>query len=215
MTWNLAPTIEEEYQKLRGNLFLGTGRTEIKSILMVASMHGEGTTTTAALFAAVLARANASQLLLIDANLRTPSIAEFFHLTGDTRGFTDLMTGSVTLHEIIRPTPLNNLSVITSGRPFHSPSHLFNASSIEKFLGILYEQYDLIILDGPPVQDYADANFLSAIVDGTILVVEAEKTKIETIQGTKRQLERSGAHMLGTVLNKKQRYLPAFLDRLL
>jgi capsular exopolysaccharide synthesis family protein len=213
ITWDLDSTVEEDYQKLRGNLFLGSERAKIKSILMVAARHGEGTTTTATILASVLSKANHARLLLVDANLRSPSLAEVFRLTDDPRGFTDLMMESVALDEIIRPTPFSNLSVITSGRPLHSPAYLFDAPSIEKILGTLYERYDLIILDGPPVHDYADASFLSSMMDGTILVVQAEKTKIDTVQEAKRQLERAGARLLGTVLNKKRRYIPAFLDR--
>ena len=213
--WDLTPTVEEAYQKLRGNLFLGPDKVEIHSILMVSSIHGEGTTTTAALLASALAKVNTARLLLVDANFRTPALAEVFQLTDDTRGLTDLILGSATLHDVVRATPFRNLSVVTSGRPFRSPSHLFDAPSVSKVLSDLYERYDLIILDGPPVQDYADASFLSSMVDGTLLVVQAERTKIDTIREAKRQLERSGARVLGTVLNKKKRYVPAFLDRLL
>lgn len=213
--WDLTPTVEEAYQKLRGNLFLGPEKVKINSILMVSSIHGEGATTTAVLLACALAKVNTARLLLVDANLRTPALADVFQLTDDTRGLTDLMLGNAALHEVVRATPFRNLSVVTSGRPFRSPSHLFDAPSVEKVLITLCERYDLIILDGPPVQDYADASFLSSMVDGTILVVQAERTKIDTVQGAKRQLERSGACVLGTVLNKKKRYIPAFLDRLL
>jgi capsular exopolysaccharide synthesis family protein len=215
INWELNPFIEEEYQKLRGSLFLGPGRVEIKTLLVVASTHGEGATTTATLLASVLAKANHAQLLLVDANLRTSSLAEIFHHTDDPRGLTDLMTGSAPLDEIVRPTQFDNLAVITSGRPLPSPSYLFDAPSVGKTLKALQERYDLIIIDGAPVRDYADSCFLSSMVDGTILVVEAEKTRADTAQGSKRQLERSGARVLGTVLNKKRRYIPAFLERFL
>jgi capsular exopolysaccharide synthesis family protein len=215
INWDLDPFNEEEYQKLRGNLFLGPERAGFKTLLVVASAHGEGATTTATLLASVLAKANHAQLLLVDANLRTPSFAEIFNYTDDPRGLTDLITGSMSLDEVVRPTPFSNLSVITSGRPFSSPSYLFDAASVERTMQMWCERYDLIIIDGAPVRDYADSCFLSSMVDGTILVVEAEKTRADVALGSKRQLERSGAHVLGTVLNKKKRYLPAFLERFL
>ena len=215
INWDLNPFIEEEYQKLRGNLFLGPGRAEFKTLLVVASAHGEGATTTATLLASVLAKANHARLLLVDANLRTPSFAEIFNHREDPRGLTDLMTENATLDEVIRPTQFSNLSVITSGRPFSLPSYLFDAPSVERTLQALHERYDLIIIDGAPVKDYADSCFLSSMVDGTILVVEAEKTRADTAEGSKRQLERSGARVLGTVMNKKKRYIPACLARFL
>lgn len=215
INWDLNPFVEEEYQKLRGNLFLGPGKTEFKTLLVVASAHGEGATTTATLLASVLAKANHARLLLVDANLRTPSFAEIFDHMDDPRGLTDLMTESAPLDEVVRSTPFSNLSVITSGRPFPSPSYLFDAPSVGRTMQAWGERYDLIIIDGAPVRDYADSCFLSSMVDGTILVVETEKTRADTALGSKRQLERSGARVLGTVLNKKKRYTPALLDRFL
>jgi capsular exopolysaccharide synthesis family protein len=207
--------IEEEYQKLRGNIFIGPGKTEIKTVLVVGSHHGDGATTTATLLASVLARANRSRVLLIDANLRTPSLAEVFNQTEDPRGLTDLMTDSMPVDELIRPTSLVNLSVITSGRPLPSPSYLFDGDTVERVLKALSDRYDFIIIDGAPVKDYSDSYFLGSKVDGTILVVAAEKTRIDTAQAVKRQLERSGIRLLGAVLNNKKNYIPPVLERFL
>jgi capsular exopolysaccharide synthesis family protein len=209
------PYIEEEYQKLRGNLFIGPGKTEIKTILVVGSDHGEGATTTATLLASVLARTNRSQVLLIDCNLRTPSLAEIFHQEEDPRGLTDLMADGTSPEELVRPTPLVNLSVITTGRPCPSPSYLFDSDAIDSALQQLRQRFDFIILDGAPVKDYSDSYFLGPKVDGTIIVLEADRTRIDTAQATKRQLERSGAKVLGAVLNKRRNYIPPSLDRLL
>jgi capsular exopolysaccharide synthesis family protein len=214
ISWDLSPLVEEKYQKLRGSLFLGPGKAEIKTLLVVASTHGEGATTTAILLASVLAKANHAQILLVDANLRTPAFADIFHYNNDPRGLTDLMTDSAPLDVLLRLTPFSNLSILTSGRPFPSPAALFDAPSMERIFQALHERFDLIILDGAPVEDYADSCFLGSVVNGTILVVEAEKTRKEVAHSAKLQLERAGARVLGTVLNKKKRYLPALLERL-
>jgi capsular exopolysaccharide synthesis family protein len=220
---DLNPFTEEEYQKLRGLLFMprrdgdnaSQAANRIKSLLVVGSASGEGATTTATLLAAVLAKANHSRLLLVDANLRTPSLANLFHHTDDPRGLTDVVLNDVPLEEVIRPTPFGNLWVMTGGRPLSSPSYLFDEPRLVDVLGTLREWYDLVILDGAPVKDYSDSFFLSAKVDGTIMVVAAEKTSIKIAQGTKRLLESSGAQILGAVLNNKQTYIPAFLDRVM
>lgn len=210
------PYIEEKYQKLRGNLFTGPEKAKIKTLLVVGSTHGEGATTTSTLLASVVARANHSRVLLVDANLRTPSLAEVFHLTDDPRGLTDLMSDSSTpLDELVQPTQFINLSVITSGRPVPSPSYLFDGDAIERVLQTLRERFDFVIIDGAPIRDYSDSYFLCSKVDGTAIVVEAEKTPMDTARNTKRQLERSGARVLGVILNKKRNYIPAFLERFL
>lgn len=213
--FDLSPRVEEQYQRLRQNLFTGPRKGEVRALLIVASTHGEGATTTATQLALVMAKTNLFQVLLVEANLRTPALAEVFQLLDDPRGLSDLLVESTSLEEVIRPTPFSNLSVITSGRPHPSPANLFDGTAIDGVLQALRERYGLIILDGAPVKDYADSCFVGSKVDGIILVIEAEKTRLDSAQDTKRELERSGGRVLGAVLNKKVNYLPAFLERLL
>jgi capsular exopolysaccharide synthesis family protein len=223
--WNEAPAIElspslaveEKYQKLRGSLFSGPKKSRIRTLLVVASDHGEGATTTATFLASVLAKTNQAQVVLVDANIRTPSPLSAHRLNQGSKGFTDLASGSAPLSEVVKPAKFisPNLSVISAGRPLPSPSYLFDGDAIETILGTLRERYDYVILDGAPVKNYSDSCFLGSKVDGTIIVVEAGKTRKETARGTKRQLERHGAKVLGTVLNKKRNYIPMFLERFL
>jgi capsular exopolysaccharide synthesis family protein len=174
---------------------------------------GEGATTTATLLASVLAAGSRSRVLLIDANLRTPSLAELFNLTGDGRGLTDLLIKDSGLDEFVRPTPHHNLFVLCGGRPLRSPAYLFAESGMDRVLSMVRESYDLAILDGAPLRDFSDSTFLAPKVDGTILVVEAEKTSSDTAEASRRQLERSGARMLGAVLNKRRSYMPDWVER--
>jgi capsular exopolysaccharide synthesis family protein len=212
-----SPTVEEKYQKLRGALF-GRSKTEhIKTLLVVASHHGEGATTTATFLASVLAKANGSRVLLVDANLRTPSPLSLHQLDRGSQGFTELVLGKALLSAVVRQASSmgSNLSVITSGGPVPSPSYIFDGHSIDTVLEALAQRYDYVILDGAPVKDFSDSCFLSSRVDGTVIVVEAGKTRLETVHGTKSQLERYGAKVLGTVFNKKPNYIPGFLERFL
>jgi capsular exopolysaccharide synthesis family protein len=212
-----SPTVEEKYQKLRGALF-GRSKTErIKTLLVVASNHGEGATTTATFLASVLAKANGSRVLLVDANLRTPSPLSLHQLDRGSQGFTELVLGKALLNAVVRQASSmgSNLSVITSGGAVPSPSYIFDGHSIDAVLEVLAQRYDYVILDGAPVKDFSDSCFLSSRVDGTVIVVEAGKTRLETVRGTKSQLERYGAKVLGTVFNKKPNYIPGFLERFL
>jgi capsular exopolysaccharide synthesis family protein len=212
-----SPIIEEKYQKLRGAVFGQTRNQRIKTLLVVASFHGEGATTTATSLASVLAKTNRSRVVLIDANLRTPSPSSSQQLQNGCLGFTDLVSGKASLNAVIHPVSSihSNLWFITCGAPLSSPSYVFDGDAIEAVLQVLRQRYDYIIIDGAPVRDYSDSCFLSSKVDGTVIVVEFAKTQLETVRSTKRQLERYGARVVGTVLNKKVNYLPAAVDRFL
>jgi capsular exopolysaccharide synthesis family protein len=212
-----SPTVEEKYQKLRGALFGRSKTVRIKTLLVVASNHGEGATTTATFLASVLAKANGSRVLLVDANLRTPSPLSLHQLDRGSQGFTELVLGKALLNAVVRQASSmgSNLSVITSGGAVPSPSYIFDGHSIDAVLEALVQRYDYVILDGAPVKDFSDSCFLSSRVDGTVIVVEAGKTRLETVRGTKSQLERYGAKVLGTVFNKKPNYIPGFLERFL
>jgi len=213
------PSVEEKYQKLRGALFGRSKTVRIKTLLVVASNHGEGATTTATFLASVLAKANGSRVLLVDANLRTPSplSLSWHQLDRGSQGFTELVLGKALLNAVVRQASSmgSNLSVITSGGAVPSPSYIFDGHSIDAVLEALVQRYDYVILDGAPVKDFSDSCFLSSRVDGTVIVVEAGKTRLETVRGTKSQLERYGAKVLGTVFNKKPNYIPGFLERFL
>jgi len=212
-----SPTVEEKYQKLRGALFGRSNTERIKTLLVVASNHGEGATTTATFLASVLAKANGSRVLLVDANLRTPSPLSLHQLDREPQGFTELVLGKALLSSVVRQASSmgSNLSVITCGGSVPSPSYIFVGHSIDAVLEALSQRYDYVILDCAPVKDYSDSCFLSSRVDGTVIVVEAGKTRLETVRGTKSQLERYGAKVLGTVFNKKPNYIPALVERLL
>jgi capsular exopolysaccharide synthesis family protein len=212
-----SPNVEEKYQKLRGAIFGQTKSHGIKTLLVVASAHGEGATTTATSLASVLARTNRSRVLLVDANLRTPSPSSLRQLHKGSLGFTDLVAGKASLNAVIYPVSSihSNLWIITCGATLSSPSYVFDSEAIDAVFEVLRQRYDYIIVDGAPVRDYSDSCFLSSRVDGTVIVVEFARTQLETVRGTKRQLERYGAKVVGTVLNKKINYVPSVVDRFL
>ncbi|MBZ0168794.1 Protein-tyrosine kinase [Candidatus Methylomirabilis lanthanidiphila] len=215
MSFTLDPSVEEEYQKLRGNLFARPGKDGLRTVMLVGSSHGEGVTTTCTILASVLARAGVGEVVLIDANLRSPSCHDLFTASGSTKGLTDLLTGGVRSKDLVWPTSIPNLSVIKSGRPLlQSPSHLYQGQLVE-LLVQLREEFRYTILDCAPVKDYSDSSFLAPNVDGIVLVIRAERTRIETAIKTKRQLEWAGGQVIGAVLNSKKNHIPMVIERLL
>lgn len=210
----LDPAVEEQYQKLRGLLFANGSRESLRSVMVVGSRHGEGTTTTCTILATLLARSNAGDVVLIDANLRTPSLHELFALPPAARGLTDVTHQSVRGRDLVQDTPIPNLFVIQSGRPLPSPSALYQ-EPIAGLIADLRQDFRYVMLDCSPVEQYSDASFVAPRVDGIVMVIRSEVTRIQTALKTKQHLEWAGGKIIGTVLNDKRNYIPLLLQRFL
>jgi capsular exopolysaccharide synthesis family protein len=207
----LDPIREEEYQRLRRNLFASPQPDDIRAVMLVGSDHGEGVTTTCVTLASVLARAGMGDVVLIDANLRTPSLHTLFRSANGTAGLTALVTREVDAKALLQSTSIANLSIITSGPPLRSPSLLYQGA-LNTLITQLRQDFRYILIDCSPVFNYSDAAFLAPQVDGIVLVVRAERTKIAMATRSKEQLERVGGQILGTVVNAQKRYIPRFLE---
>jgi capsular exopolysaccharide synthesis family protein len=214
---HLDPRIEEEYQKLRGNLFARPGKDgkeALRTVMVVGSAHGEGATTTSSILATLLAKTGTGEVALVDANLRTPSLHSVFSLDETKRGLTDLITNGFRPKDLVQPTAIPNLFVVPAGRPLPSPSSIYQ-EPIARLLSDLKTSFRYVMFDTSPVTDYSDASFLAPKVDGVVLVIRAESTRIDTAMKTKRQLEWAGGQVIGTVLNGKRSYIPLMIQRFL
>ena len=214
--FDLDPFMEEQYQKLRRRLAFSPKQGAVKVVLVTATTHGEGATTTSAILAATLARSGRSKILLIDANLRTPALdGVFADDSQHTEGLSDVVAADVPVESVIYQTNFPNLFLLPVGKSHTSPSYLFDGDPISKLLKDLRERFDFIIIDGAPLEGYSESLFLASKVDGVVLVVESEKTKRQTIRKIKKELEWEPINLLGIVLNKKKNYIPAALERFL
>ena len=210
--FDLAPDVEEAYQRLGTNLLTPTQDPAVlRDLMVVASVHGEGTTTTAALYASTLAKRKKLDVLLIEANFRTPALEQVFPIRRNG-GFAELIAGTQGLDSVVQATPQENLFVVTSGHYETSPSHVLEAARLSEVLAQLHERFQFIVFDSAPVNVYTDAQILGARVDATVFVIEADRTRVEEVQRAKRQLERAGAKMLGVLLNRRKNYMPRFLE---
>jgi capsular exopolysaccharide synthesis family protein len=215
INFNLEPYMEEQYQKLRRCLLPNSQHSAIKVVMVAATDHGEGGTTTAAILASTLARSKNCKILLVDANLRTPALEDVFEGQKNERGLSDLILSELASEDLIYQTTLPNLFVLPCGKSISSPSYLFDGETITDLLMTLRDRFDFVIFDASPLEAYSESLFLAAKVDGVILVVEAERTKTEVARRIKKNLESAGVNVLGIVLNKKKNYIPAFLERFL
>ena len=198
---------EEEYRRLRASLVLSAGITELHTILITAPRHGEGTTRIALGLATALAAEQGARVLLVEGNLRSPSLARILHLP-DSPGLADFLAGQANTDDLIQRVDWRNLSVVHAGtRPVP-----IDSEAIGTALARLQPQFDFVIVDTPPVNRYADASILAPKVDGVVLVVEADQTPVVDAETAKRNLDRVGARILGVVLNRQKMYMPAWLQ---
>jgi capsular exopolysaccharide synthesis family protein len=195
--------VSESYVKLRTNIELSAVDNKIQTILVTSPNPGEGKSTTAANLAVSYAQAD-KKVLLIDGDLRKPTLHHFFVLS-NRGGLTNVLTNQLILGAALRDTSVENLQVITSGPIPPNPSELLSSRRMISVLSDLREQYDVIIIDTPPVLAVADAQILSALADGTILVINSGRVKREFAMKAKATLEHAKARILGVVLNGMNR----------
>ncbi len=206
-----AAVIQEDYQRLRASVLSMTVPAGLHTILLVSAQHGEGTTTVALGLAMALAREPQTRVLLVEANLRSPSVKNLLPVP-TSFGLSDFALGRAAPEAIVTRVDEWNLSVIPAGT---QPATTVAVEAIETLLAFLQPQFDFVVIDGPPVNVYADAAVIGSKVDGVILVFQADRTPVTDAEAAKRQLDRVGARILGVVLNRQRSYIPAFLENLL
>lgn len=207
------PTVEEQYQRLYSSLLVRSQlHKPIQTIMVVGAHHGDGVTTSASLFARALAKSRT--VLLVDANLRTPALAEIFHKPTN-RGFADFLARKVTLEGAISPTDIPSLFLMTSGVAPLAPPYLFETGNFDQLLADLRGKFDCIIFDAAPLAMHLDSIFLASRVDGVLLVIKAESTQVTVGLEIKKLLDEAGAQVLGAVVNLPQDYAPSFFRRFL
>ena len=192
--------VVEAFRTLRTNITFAGVDTPLRKIIVTSSVPQEGKTTTASNLAAVLAQGD-KKVVLIDADLRRPTVHTQFSLP-NRLGLTSLFVRQGNgLAGILQATDYPQLSVITSGGSAPNPSELLTSKRMSIFLDHLSEDYDMIILDTPPVLTVTDAAAMAAGVDGVILVARPGETKISALAQSIEQLRTVGANILGVVLN--------------
>lgn len=202
--------LEEGYQRIAQGI-QGQPGWERKGVVLIASaVHGEGASTVAREIASLLCRDGSAQGVLVDANLRSPSQHLAFRLER-TGGLAELATQGLAPEAAVRHDPGSTLAVVTAGRPAGSPTSILGLAPFKAAIEQFRARFDWVIIDGPPITVYSDAAILAPLVDGVVLVVEAEKTRWEVVSQAKRTLEESGGLILGAVLNRQRFHIPPAL----
>ncbi len=198
---NLEFTAVEQYKLLRTNLSFTLPEDEACSIIGVTSaMRGEGKSTTAVNLSYVLAESG-KKVLLIDGDLRIPSIAKKMDIK-NTFGLSDLLKGAASVQMGDFKVPdYKNWYIMPSGSLPPNPSELMGSSRMKNVLKTLSENFDCIVLDLPPVNLVSDALAVSKFISGMIIVVRSDYTEKKELENCFRLLKLSDVNVLGCVIN--------------
>jgi non-specific protein-tyrosine kinase len=192
----------ETYRSLRTNISFALLQREDGPLIVSSAQPGEGKSTTAANLAVVFAQTG-RRVVLVDGDLRRPSLHRFFGLANN-RGLTTLMLDSA-LEASAMLYPVDgqpNLSVLTSGPLPPNPSEILASERCREVLAELVEQVDMVIVDSPPVLLVTDPVVLALRSAGILLVFDAGRTRMEAARKTVETLERAGIRPLGVVVNQ-------------
>lgn len=199
---NEASPISEYYRTLRTNIEYSSYDNKIKTILVSSSVQGEGKSTVSANIAAAFA-SSSKKTILIDCDLRNPSLHKIFKV-GNGCGLSDVIVNKNTLKEALKKIN-ENLYLLTAGRKSPNPSEMLSSVVMDNLFKKLKEEFDLIILDSPPVQVFTDAQILSKKADGTIFIVKCNSTKRNIIKKSKKLFDIVNSQIIGIVLTSNEK----------
>ena len=194
--------VAEGYKVLRTHIMQQTAEEGHNTLMVTGPLPGEGKTLTAINLAISISQELNHTVLLVDADLRSPSIAQYFGLS-DGPGLTDHLTKGVPIEELlIHPEGLAKLVILPAGQPVIQAAELLNSPVMRDLVQELkhYHPNRYVVFDLPPVLTFADALTFAPLVDGIIVVVEAGKTAREDIERCQEMLKKF--RLLGFVLNK-------------
>lgn len=202
--------IAEQYRILRTNLQSLRLRTGPKVLVITSAVNDEGKSVTAANLALTLSRQENLRVVLVDADMRKSSIPKWLGLTDRTIGLSTALRNGGELDGSLVSLESPKLTILPAGpRPDH-PAELLESVGMKRLLATLKTQFDVVIVDAPPVLPVADPGILAAQADGVLLVVRAGRTQRRTVRQAQELLRKMKANVLGVVLTHLEYYLPGY-----
>lgn len=197
---DVSASSREQYRRLAATLHHAQEATGLKVVMITSAAVGEGKTLTSSNLALTLSESYQRQVLLVDADLRRPSLQRVFRVhaeMGLSEGLSSTTERTVPVHQISQ-----RLGILAAGRPISDPMASLTSARMRRLLDEARNNFDWVILDTPPVALLTDANLLSAMVDGALLVVKAGVTPYHLVQRALNAIGREKT--LGVVLNSAQ-----------
>jgi capsular exopolysaccharide synthesis family protein len=190
----------EAYRTLMTNIQFASAQQRCRSLLVTSPRAGEGKSVTCANLAVTLAQSG-NRVVLVSADLRRPTLKNYFNLP-DQAGFSTWLTGECRdLRSVLVDPNIPNLRIMPSGRLPHDSTGLLNSPRLHELISMLTAQCDYVLFDSPPTLGLADTVILASHVDGTILIVDARSTRRSHALHAVEELQRVGGRIIGSVLN--------------
>lgn len=194
--------IAEAYKQLRTSVLLSTAGRAPKSLLVTSAQPGEGKSTTAVNTAISLAQTGA-KVLILDADMRRPTVHTIFRLT-NVAGLSTVLSremGEPEIHALINLHEESGLHILTSGAIPPNPAELLGSEQMRRLLQVLEPHFTHIVIDSPPIASVTDGVLIASMVDGVLLVVHGGRSSRDLVRRTKQLLHGVGAKIFGVVLN--------------
>lgn len=191
----------DQFRIIRTNIKFLPGERENKVFLITSPGRKEGKSTITSNLAVSLAQQK-DKVLLIDANIREPTIHRIFDIPNEV-GLTDILTNNRRFDEIVYPTGIGELDVLVSGSTFNNPAELLGNETMTYLLNIVIKMYNVVLIDAPSILKTTETRVLSNQCDGVILVLQRGKTKVDKVLEARRILDLAHGKLVGSIINEK------------
>jgi capsular exopolysaccharide synthesis family protein len=192
--------IAEHIRGVRTNIRFLTEKGKKPILLVTSPNHGEGKSTLVANLAVSMAQQK-EKVLLIDANLREPSLHFIFKAQCEL-GLSEVLTGKSSFEDAVYQTEIGRLDVLPAGTVPHNPTELLGSDLMDELLDDRMPQYDVILIDSSGVLEVSDTKVLAGKCDGVIMVVSEGKTDLSKVMEAKKEVEFAKAKIMGIVVNQ-------------
>lgn len=194
--------VSEQYRNIRTNIEFASVAKKIRSLMVTSANASEGKSTTVANLSVVFAQ-QGKKVLLIDADLRKPTLHQMMQVN-NFKGLTNILTSGKTFQECVINTKIEGLDFLPCGPIPPNPAELLGANSMKELLLELYSLYDLVMFDTSPILPVTDAQIMATRCDASILVVRSNVTEKNAAIKAKRALDNAKGTLLGVILNDKK-----------
>ncbi len=195
--------VAEAFRIIRTNLNIMEMDKQTRTILITSPGPSEGKSSTVANLGTVLAQSGV-KVIIVDCDLRRSEQHHIFGLANQI-GLSNVLVDGLDVMQVLQETSVPNLRVIPSGPIPSHPAELLGSQQTKQLLQQLIELADVVLVDSPPILMVADAQILSGMVDGVVLVVKSGRTKVDAVKQAKERIEKANARIIGTVLNAVQK----------
>jgi len=189
----------ESFRTIRTGIMLSSLEAPAKVIVVASTLSGEGKTTVA--FNLAAATSQTGKTLIIDGDLRRPSIARSLGVDPDHLGITDMLADRLPLEKCILPYKDTDIWIMPHGRKVTNPLEIIASKKFGKLIAALATKFDTVIIDTPPINSVSDALVISHLADQVVYVVKAGSTQTKDVRNSLQRLRASHAHQIGVVLN--------------